>query len=450
MEAKGLGISRAIARYVAGVDSKEIPQPIYAHAKVAFLDWLAVTMAGKDDPLVAKLIQYTALIGGKEQASVLGHSLKRSVDQAALVNGAASHALDYDDTMKFFLGHPSVTLFPGVLAMAEWKEKNGTDFLAAYITGLQVGACLGTCAGPEHFLAGWHGTSTIGRMAAAAACSRLLGLGEQQTLYALGVAATQAGGLKNVFGTMCKPLHAGTASQGGVMAALLAQMDFTCSENILEGSHGFFQAFKGKAEETALLELRRSWSIESLAQKYHASCHYTHSPIEAVIRLMETRRFNLEKVKAIRIYSSRMALEVAAKDNPQTSLEGKFSIRYCVANAALGRDTGMQGFTDERVRDPEARKVMEKISVHQNAQTQGLGMDARAEIETEAGEIYSATVDIFEEIPELKTKETKIGAKFKDICAPLLGREKTEEWIATALSLEKVKSMKTVVAGMSA
>jgi len=275
MKRTQIELTRKIAKFIVKTDASNIPPTIYEHAKVAFMDWFAVTMAGKDEPLVLKLTRFANLMGGHEQATVLGHGLRTSVSMAALINGSASHALDYDDTMSVFMGHPSVTLFPSLLTLSEWKEKSGMDLLTAYIVGLKVGACIGACAGLEHYSAGWHATCTIGVLASAAGCAKLMGLDEQQTLYALGIAGTQASGLKRVFGTMCKPMHAGRASQIGLEAALWASEGFTSAEDILEGPEGFFQALHCRANEEelekAVESLGKTWEIENLAQKYHAS-----------------------------------------------------------------------------------------------------------------------------------------------------------------------------------
>ena len=243
MNEQTVGLTRCLASFIVQTGPAMIPPEIFQHTKVAFKDWLAVTLAGKDDPLVAKLIRYSDQLGGNPQATVLGHGIKKNLSHAALINGSASHALDYDDTMKSFLGHPSVTLFPGILALAEWEGKKGIDFLTAYIVGLKAGAVIGAGAGLGHYMAGWHGTSTIGHLASAAANAKLKGLDEDKTVWALGIAGTQAGGLKRVFGTMCKPFHAGRASEVGLTAALLAEDGFTSAEDILEGAHGFFSCF---------------------------------------------------------------------------------------------------------------------------------------------------------------------------------------------------------------
>lgn len=439
----GGGLTKTIARFIVETDSSDILPSEYEHAKVAFLDWFAVLMAGKDEPLVLKLISYVELMGGDKQATLLGHGTKTNVSQAALVNGSASHALDYDDSMPSFLGHPSATLFPALVAISEWKEKNGSDFLSAYIIGLKAGVTIGSCAGFEHYSAGWHGTSTIGRMASAAACARLLGLDEKQTVYAIGIAGTQASGLKRVFGTMCKPYHAGKASQVGLESALLAKTDFTSAEDILEGSDGFFHVLKGQVKEEVVASLGKTWETEKLAQKYHASCHATHSALEAVMEISKREKLTAHAIKSIKIHSSRMAVNIAAKEEPKTGLEGKFSLYYCVANALLRGDTGMQAFTDEKVNDPEIKKVMKKISVVPDPEISQ--MEAKVEVETNSNERFQGFSDVFNEIPELEIKKKKVKDKFMDLCVPVFGEKKTLEMMEAFLSFENRENMRELI-----
>jgi len=441
MEEPSLGMTRRLARFVAETRGDLIPGEAYEHAKVALMDWLAVTMAGKDEPLVAKLIAYADLLGGKEQATVLGHGIKKNVSQAALINGAASHALDYDDTLMSFMGHPSVTLFPGVFALGEWKRKSGADLLASYLVGLKVGVSVGSCAGLDHYLAGFHGTATMGVLAAGAACSRLLELDEQQTVYCLGIAGTQSAGLKRVFGTMCKPFQAGRASEVGVMAALLAADGFTSAEDILEGPSGLFQAMRGAVKEEVLASLGRTWEIENVAQKYHASCHGTHSAIEAALSVFHKEGLSVHDIRAIRVHTSQTALSAAFRTEAHTGLEGKFSIPYCVANALLRGDTGLQAFTDEKVASPDVQALMERISTH--VETGMTAMEARVEVETTAGKVHSAFSDIFNEIPDLPVKRKKIENKFLDLCEPVLGGERTRRLIEAIGSFERLDPVRT-------
>ncbi len=440
-----LGLTRTIARLITQADLSSIPRECYEQAKVAFLDWFAVLMAGKDEPLVLKLLHYNSLMGGNAQATILGHGQRTNVSQAALINGAMSHALDYDDTMAQFQGHPSVTLFPALLALSEWKEKSGFEFLSAYIIGLKAGAVIGACAGLEHYGAGWHGTSTIGRLASAAGCARLLGLNEQQTVYALGIAGTQAAGLKRVFGTMCKPYHAGKASQVGLESVLLGSEGFTSAEDILEGPDGFFQLLKGRVNPKAVDSLGKTWDTEKLAQKYHASCHGTHSAIEAVLNMVTKDHLTVPDIKSIIIHTTQTAINIAGKKTPKTGLEGKFSIYYCVANALLRGDTGMQAFTDEKVNDPQIKSLMEKISIVAVPDSSILGLAAKVEVETLSGKRLQGFNDIMNEIPELETKRKKVQAKFMDLCVPVLGRKQSEEVMKAILILEDRKSMKDFI-----
>ncbi len=445
MTDKAMGITKRIAEFIVDTDALEIPASVFEHAKVAFIDWLGVTMAGKDDPLVGKLLRYTDMMGGKEQATILGHDVRKSMAQAALVNGSASHALDYDDTLAFFLGHPSVTLFPALLSLSECKGKSGNDFLIAYIIGLKAGTTIASCAGLEHYMSGYHGTATMGCLASTAACARLLGLDLHRTLCALGIGGTQSAGLKRVFGTMCKPFHAGRASEVGLMSALLAEIDFTSVDDIIEGPSGLFQAMKGAENEEVLGTLGQTWAIEQLAQKYHASCHATHSPIEACWSIFDKEGLSLDDVKSVTVHSSELGLSAASREEADTGLAGKFCIPYCVANALLrGKEsTGLQAFTDERVNDPAVKELMSKISTALD--TGKTALEATVEVETKAGNVYTADSDILNEIPELDVKTTKIRDKFIDLCEPVLGNQKTRKLLETISTLEDVKDMNSLI-----
>jgi len=439
MTVDGAGFTARLASFIVNTDAAKIPQRAYDHAKIAFMDWVAVTFAGKDDPLVKKLIDYATMMGGNEQAIIVGHNIRRDVSSAALINGSASHALDYDDTLVSFLGHPSVTLFPSLLALSEWRGKSGKDFLTAYLIGLQAGGTIGACASLDHYLAGWHATSTLGHLASAAACARLLGLDKKRTLYALGIGGTQSSGLKRVFGTMCKPFHAGRSSQSGLMAALLAELGFTSAEDILEGPQGFFEAFKGKVNEDIIGLLGLGWDVQNLSQKYHASCHATHSPLEAALSVIKGENIALDDIKTITVHASTLSLQAAGKTEPATGLEGKFSIPYCVANALLRGETGMQAFTDEKVKDPRVRVLMKKIKVIDDPEIKAL--ESLVEVEIHDGKTYKAFSDILQQIPPLEVKKERVVGKFLDLCEPVLGKKKSMRMKKQIEGLDTIQDM---------
>jgi 2-methylcitrate dehydratase PrpD len=445
MNEKPIAITKTLSEFIADTDQSIIPETVYEHAKVAFLDWLGVTLAGKDDPLVAKLLHYADTMGGRQQATILGHKMKKSMSQAALINGAASHALDYDDSLVSFLGHPTVTLLPGLLALSEFRGESGIDLLTAYIIGLKAGTVIASSAGGDHYMSGYHTTSTMGCLASASACGRLLGLDSRQTAQALGLAGTQSGGLKRVFGTMCKPFHAGRASEVGLMSALLAEDGFTSAEDILEGPSGLFQAMKGAPNELLLLSLGKTWAIEDLAQKYHASCHATHSSIEAAWAIFDKEPISVDDVKTVTVYGSEFGLSAAFNTNAHTGLEGKFSIPYCVANALIrGRgNTGLQAFTDEKVNDSKVQALMAKIMTKKDPEM--IALDARVEIEHNNGDVFSAYSNILNEIPPLDEKRTKIRDKFLDLAGPVLGKEKAVSLSETIYHLDQIQDVRELM-----
>ena len=440
MSGNGAGFTAKLASFIVNTKEQNIPEWAYEHAKVAFMDWLAVTFAGKDDPLVKILIDYADMVGGKKQATIIGHHMKKDVSSAALINGSASHTLDYDDTLVSFFGHPSVTVFPSLLALSEWRGKSGKDFLTAYIIGLQVGGTIGSCASLDHYMAGWHATSTLGHIASAAACARLLGLSEKQTMYALGIGATQSSGLKRVFGTMCKPFHAGRSSQSGLLAALLAEQGFTSAEDIFEGRQGFFEALRGKANDDIVNILGQLWDIQNLQQKYHASCHATHSPLEATLSIIKGEKIELDDIKSITVHASTLSLSAAGKTEPASGLEGKFCIPYCVANALLREETGMQAFTDEKVNDPAVRAIMKKINVINDPKIQAL--ESLVEVETNNGKSFQAFSDILQQIPPLEVKKERVASKFLDLCGPVLGKKKSLTLKKKIEKMDKLQNMK--------
>lgn len=446
MTAQTIGMTRKLAEFIVSTDASKIPPEAYDHAKVAFMDWLGVTMGGTNDPLVDKLIAYSETMGGNPQATVIGHNMKKSVSQAALINGAASHVLDYDDTLVSFLGHPSVTIFPSLLALSEWMGKSGHDFLTAYLIGLQAGATIGVCAGLDHYMAGWHATSTLGHLASAAGCARLLGLDQKQTTYALGIAGTQSSGLKRVFGTMCKPFHAGRASEAGLMAALLAQDDFTSAEDILEGPQGFFQVLKGGVNPEVLAMMGLGWDVVNISQKYHASCHATHSPMEAAMAIVSATPGLLPGIKSITVYSSQLALDAAGKTNPAKGLECKFCIPFCVANALCTGVTGNQAFTDEKANDPEIRALMAKVDVVLDSKKTAL--ESTVVIETGNGRKYEGFSDILQQIPPLEIKQDRVRKKFNDLCRAVMSERKSEQIAGQIDHLELVANMADFVRGL--
>ncbi|MBU2647494.1 MmgE/PrpD family protein [bacterium] len=433
--------TQQIAGYITATRPDTIAPVEFEFAKVALMDWVSVALAGMNEPLSLQLIQHAELLGGNEQATILGHDKRFNVAYGALVNGAMSHALDYDDSMMTFIGHPSVALFPGILALSEWRQKSGLELLTAFLVGLQTGSMIGVCAGFEHYAKGWHGTGTIGRMASTAACSNLLGLNQDVVTYALGIGGTQSCGLKQVFGTMCKPLNAGGAAQGGVTASLLAEGGFDSATDILEGAQGFGVALTVDFDKLELAQPGEVGIVQSISHKFHASCHLTHSPIESLLSVMKESGIVAGNVETVEVNVAPFAIQTAPIMDPKTGLEGKFCIGYCVANALLRRDTGIAAFTDEMVNDPEIKKLMEKITVVPTERLQENRMKAEVNVITTDKKTLSGSFDVADDNPDLKTRQEKIGVKFDSLCVPILGQRQAAELKNVIETIDQAESV---------
>ena len=430
-------MTETLANFVVDTNNNDIPLPIYEHAKVALLDTMGVLLAGKEEPVTKKLLHLADFTGGKEQSTVIGHGVKKSVIQAALINGAASHALDFDDTSARFWGHPSCSIFPSVLALGELEHESGRDLLASYLIGLEIGLIISDSVGEEMYRAGFHNTSTLGIVASSAACARLLGLDRNQVINGLAIAATQSSGLKRSFGTMCKPFHAGNAAQVGVMAALLARDGFTGADDIFEGPNGLLIAFGGSVNDYAMGTLGRTWGVVDLFQKYHAACNWIHSPIEAALAIKKKNKsLQADNIKSIQIITSDIALATADVVQPRTGLEGKFSIPYCVATALETGNTGIAAFTDEAVNSQKIKALIAKTKVHTHPKAEDF--DARVIVETTDGNRYSQDYNVMENIPTIEEKRVRVKEKFTETALPILGSSKTETVAEMILELEGI------------
>ena len=334
-------ITKALSEYIVKLKFSDLPKDVVEGAKLCFLDWLGVTLSGSKEPLTNILATVAEEQGGKPQATLIGRKKKASLLQAALINGAASHALDFDDVHLGMMGHPSAPVFPAILALGEWKKVSGEQFISAFIAGFEAECRVSSIVYPEHYLCGWHATGTLGHFGAAAACANLLGLNLSQTVYALGIAGTQASGIKQVFGTMCKPFHAGKAAMNGLLSALLAEKGFTSSTDMLEGSKGFSKVFSTRMDPPKALErLGDDYAIRGVVFKRHASCFETHPAIDAVLALKEEQGLTADQVESIQLDAYTVACDIAGIPAPQTGLQGKFSLAFCVALALGEGETG--------------------------------------------------------------------------------------------------------------
>ncbi len=440
----GDGLTERLARQAVGYRFAELPAEAVVVAKQCILDWLGVTIAGAAEPLSEILRAEAADQGGAPQARLIGTDEQTSVAEAALVNGATSHALDYDDVHPAMGGHPTAPVAPAIFAIAEQRGANGADLIAAFVAGFETECRLGLAVGPSHYQAGWHSTATIGSFGAAAGAANLLGLTADQTARAFGIAATQAAGLKAMFGTMCKPLHAGNAARTGVTAARLAARGFTSRTDAIEAEQGFADTQAASfAPEAAFDEPAAGLHIRSCLFKYHAACYLTHSSLEICHRLRARHEIDPASIRAVTLGVGAGHFKVCNILAPRTGLETKFSLRHTAAFALAGEDTArLDTFSDANATRADLVALRDKVRVEQ--WPDGGRRETKVGLELDDGRTFEETFDVAQPAADLDDQWRRLEAKFRSLVAPALGTGAADRLIAACHDLDGVQSVATI------
>jgi len=433
------GSTRRLARWIAGLGNAAVSASAFEWATHATLDWLAVTIAAASDPLVRMVDE---AFGAPAAGGVppLCDARRTGAWRAALVNGTAGHALDFDDVSARMHGHPSVPVLPVALAIAQSLPVSGRDFLRAVVAGHEVQARIGEVLGGSHYARGFHVTGTIGTFGAAAAAATLLGLDEERTAHALGLAATQAAGLKSMFGTMAKPLHAGKAAMNGLMAAQLAARGFTANTDAIECAQGF--AWTQADEVVALrpIDARDGFAVEQTLFKYHASCYLTHSTIEAMRELRPRLGAGLDDMQSLEIAVPAGHLSVCDIAEPRTGLNLKFSIRHLAVLALDGADTAaLDLYTDRTAQNPRHAQARSRVRVtptelkHKHA--------AQVTLRTRDGQTLTAKANVGIPASDPAMQWERLTQKARAIAVPVLGQSRFERLHAQVAALAQAPSI---------
>jgi 2-methylcitrate dehydratase PrpD len=394
------------------------PAGARAAAARALLDTVGVTLAGAAEP-AARIVQRVVAQDGAGPCRVLGTALRSSAAQAALANGTAAHALDYDDMCFVSLAHPSAPLVAAALAAAEVTGAPGRALLDAYIVGFEIEGRLGRVMNPRHYQRGWHCTSTLGTIGAAAAASRLLALDAVAANHALAIAASEASGLKENFGTMVKPLHAGLAARNGVVAAQLAQAGMTASGAAIDGPQGFLVAFDSEQPslEAVTADLGTRWEIvdTGITVKLYPSCAGTHPALDALLDLKRRERFSAGDVEAIEVGVDPIVPTILLYDRPGSGLEGKFSMPFCAAAAIVRGGVGIETFDGAALNDPAIRSLQSRVTMRVDATLDAAAAaltQARVTIRLRDGRVLTADADGARGYPERPASDEQLAAKF--------------------------------------
>lgn len=421
-------VSDQIVHFALDTQRNAIPVTALQVLRLSLVDWMAVALAGADEPVANVTRALVTREGGAQQSYALGLSNRVPARAAALLNGASGHALDYDDTHFASLGHPSVAVLPAVLAAADMTNASADDIKDAALIGMETAVRVGIWLGRNHYRTGFHITATAGSFGAAMAVARLLGLNKQQSHHALSLTASRAAGVKAQFGSMGKPMHAGFAASNGIEAALLAELGFTAGPCAMESSQGFASAHHGENNRHAFDDLGSQFLFENVSHKFHACCHGTHAAMEAMLCIRHQHPDCADNITSIDITVHPQYLDICNIVSPATGLQAKFSYHMVAALVMNHHDTArLDTFNDAICTDRHLRKLHDSVTVHTDAAL--TETSANVAITTDNGSTWQHQHDLLEPM-ELSDREQRVRAK----CASLLGHQSAEElWQQVAM-----------------
>jgi 2-methylcitrate dehydratase PrpD len=442
-----LDVKGGVATITDFIHGARVPPEASARAATAVKDTIGVMLAGVGEP-AARIAQAMASEDGVGTCRVLGTSLQTSPELAALANGVSAHSLDYDDMCFVSLAHPSCALVPAILATGELVHARSSALLDAYVIGFELECRLGNVMNPRHYhQRGWHCTSSIGTVGAAAAAARMLGLGVQATQHALGIAASSACGLKENIGSMVKPLHAGMAARNGVMAARLAQRGFTASPHAIDGPQGYLVAMDSERDslDAAVGDLGIRWEIlhTGVTVKLYPSCAATHPPLDALIAMKRREQITADQVRAIDVEVDSMTPRLLIHPDPVTGLEAKFSMPFCAAAAIVYDRIGIDTFDVDHIRNPTVQALMKHVTLRANEEFDKGAPLARARVSVYLRDerVVSLAVDGARGYPGRLTNE-ELATKFAGCATRTLSESAANAAWAALISLNAITDVR--------
>jgi 2-methylcitrate dehydratase PrpD len=454
-----VGLTQEVASFVARTRYRDIPQDVVQLARGFILDGIGVALAGSTDECSRIVQRHIRHANGRGDSSILGTSLSAPAAKAALANGVAGHAMDYDDTQLStsreavygLLTHPTTPVLAAVLAVAEKEKIRGEEFVLAYVLGVEVECRIADAINPRHYQSGFHSTATMGGLGAAMAVGKLLRLKEEQLLRTLGIAASMASGLRENFGTMTKPLHAGRAAENGVNAAFLAQDGFTAAPNILEARRGFFNAMAGGYDESKISgRLGAPYFLKEpgISIKPYPSGSLSHPAQDLILDLVRQHDLHAADIERIDVGTNSNVPNALIYPMPKNALEAKFSIPFCMGIAVLERKAGIAQFQDRKVRDKRVVELMKRVTLYVDDELENLGYDqvrSRVRVTLKSGRTIEGRYDVARGHPEKPMSWAELGEKFRD-CAALVVPERSP---AAAIDLigriEELKNLNPLI-----
>jgi 2-methylcitrate dehydratase PrpD len=419
--------TRTLSEFLVASRYEDIPAAVRHEASRAMLNALGCAIGSARHETVEAALKTVSPFAGQPQAAIFGRAERLDALNAALVNGISIHVLDFDDTHQRAV-HPSAPVLPALLAYAEWKKTSGRDLVHAFVLGVEAEVRIGLSVFPEHYDIGWHITGTAGVFGAAAATAKLLGLDAQRTAWALGIAATQSSGLREMFGSMCKSLHPGRAAQGGMTAALLAAQGFTSSERAIEAPRGFGNVMSTKFDPAVITsELGKHYELSKNMYKPYACGLVVHAAIDGCIQLRREHDLEPEDIEAVELSTSLLVPELTGNRTPQNGLEGKFSVYHAAAVALVHGAAGEAQFSDAVVRDAKVIGVRDRVSIEASARVRKL--EAHVKVRLRNGTVLEKHVEHALGTVERPMSDRDLEDKFRNLADGVLSAAEAERVI---------------------
>jgi 2-methylcitrate dehydratase PrpD len=437
-------LTKKLCGHLAAVQFGDLSAAAVKAARRGVLDWIGCALAGSGHRTITALLGVLRETSGKPAATVFGRKLKLGLLDAPLANGQMGHVLDYDDThMGGVVLHTSSPVLAALFALSERAPVGGAEFMLAYAVGFEAGVRAGRTA-PGHHNGGWHFTGTLGSVAAGVATGKLLGLDAQKLTYAMGIAATQAGGMQQNRGTMCKSLHAGKAASNGVLAALLAERGFDSTQEIIEGKKGFSRIYSDVAAPEHLTEgLGQAWLIESNGHKPYACGVVLHPLIDAVIAIRNRDKIDAAAVSEIALRVNPLVLSITGVVEPSTGLQSKFSTVHSAAAALLDGNAGTAQYSDAKATDPAVAALRRKVKA---VADDTLRKDEAHAVITTGGQRHEAHIDHASGTAENPMSDAQIQSKFLANATPVIGAERARQVVDWIADFEKQPDMRELIA----
>lgn len=439
-----MGATATLAQFAAEFAAEAVPPHITHASERCLLDYLGITLAASEEPTVRIVADVSDFMGGTPQASLLRGG-RSSLMHAALVNGVASHVLDFDDTHEPTILHGTGPVMSAALAVAEHLGSSGQALMAAHAIGFEVAARVALAVNPDHYDKGFHVTGTAGTLGAAAAAGRLLGLDASQMSNALSAAAAQAAGLREMFGSMSKSLHAGKAAANGLLSALLAQRGWVSAAAGLEGVRGYWTTLSPTPPDidAATAQLGSTWELQRNGFKPYACGVVTHPTIDATARLGRATGVAADDVAEIVCEVNPYVLELTGKKEPTTGLEGKFSIYHCAAAGYIEGTARLRQFADEAVRRGDLVGLRRRVraEIREDLPTSA----ARVTMRSSSGQAWTEEITAATGTPDNPMTDEQVREKFFDLVLDRLGRELAERLAAAALGAAQMPAVGEII-----